>query len=34
MSRPEYLEATLNTLPAKPGVYIMKDASGKVIYVG
>ncbi len=34
MSRPEHLEATLNTLPAKPGVYIMKDASGKVIYVG
>ena len=34
MSRPEHLEATLNTLPAKPGVYIMKDAGGKVIYVG
>lgn len=24
----------LNTLPAKPGVYLMKDAAGQVIYVG
>jgi excinuclease ABC subunit C len=34
MAKPEHLEATLNTLPAKPGVYIMKGAEGKVIYVG
>lgn len=30
----EHLEAQLNTLPAKPGCYIMKDSNGKVIYVG
>jgi excinuclease ABC subunit C len=34
MAKPEHLEAMLNTLPAKPGVYIMKGAEGKVIYVG
>jgi excinuclease ABC subunit C len=28
------LEARLAGLPAKPGVYIMKDADGRVIYVG
>ncbi len=28
------LQTTLKNLPAKPGVYIMKDATGKVIYVG
>lgn len=25
---------TLKNLPTRPGVYIMKDATGKVIYVG
>ena len=28
------LKATLDTLPKKPGCYIMKNADGKVIYVG
>jgi excinuclease ABC subunit C len=28
------MEEKLKTLPAKAGVYLMKDASGKVIYVG
>ena len=30
----EHLEAILNTLPTKPGCYLMKDDAGKVIYVG
>jgi excinuclease ABC subunit C len=30
----ENLEATLNTLPTRPGCYLMKDAEGCVIYVG
>ncbi|MCB2178506.1 excinuclease ABC subunit UvrC [bacterium] len=34
MSVPEHLELTLDTLPTKPGCYIMKDKSGTVIYVG
>nr|MBC7244992.1 excinuclease ABC subunit UvrC [Chloroflexota bacterium] len=28
------LHERLNALPAKPGVYLMKDATGQVIYVG
>ena len=28
------LEEKLKTLPASPGVYIMKDSQGKIIYVG
>jgi excinuclease ABC subunit C len=28
------LEATLKKLPTRPGVYLMKDARGKVLYVG
>ena len=28
------IEAELKKLPQKPGVYIMKDASNKIIYVG
>lgn len=28
------LEAILNTLPTRPGVYLMKDQEGRVIYVG
>jgi excinuclease ABC subunit C len=34
MPRSEHLEAVLSTLPTKPGVYLMKDDAGKVIYVG
>ena len=33
-SRIEYLRTKSNSLPRTPGVYIMKDRSGKVIYVG
>src|SRR5713226_1086765 len=28
------LEETLKAIPARPGVYLMKDAAGRVIYVG
>jgi excinuclease ABC subunit C len=28
------LKERLNSLPAKPGVYLMKDATGQIIYVG
>jgi excinuclease ABC subunit C len=28
------LQETLDALPTKPGVYLMKDASGKILYVG
>ncbi|MGD8902677.1 MAG: excinuclease ABC subunit UvrC [Anaerolineae bacterium] len=31
---PEQLREKLDALPTKPGVYLMKDASGKVLYVG
>lgn len=34
MTIPEHLQATLSTLPEKPGCYLMKDKTGKVIYVG
>ncbi len=30
----EYLQGILDTLPAKPGCYLMKNAEGKIIYVG
>jgi len=30
----EHLQGILNTAPLKPGCYLMKDADGKVIYVG
>ncbi len=30
----EHLEGVLNTLPHKPGCYLMKDGKGQVIYVG
>jgi len=28
------LKEQLSSIPAKPGVYLLKDESGKVIYVG
>lgn len=34
MTVPDHLLATVETLPDKPGCYIMKDSTGKVIYVG
>ncbi|MEN8242451.1 MAG: excinuclease ABC subunit UvrC [Chloroflexota bacterium] len=34
MAVPENLQLILDTLPTKPGCYLMKDASSKVIYVG
>ena len=30
----EHLQSTLATLPDKPGCYIMKNAEGKIIYIG
>ena len=30
----EHLKAQLDTLPTKPGCYLMKNKQGKVIYVG
>ena len=30
----DHLQGILATLPGKPGCYLMKDASGKIIYVG
>jgi excinuclease ABC subunit C len=30
----EHLQETLDALPTKPGVYLMKDAQGKILYVG
>jgi len=34
MPIPEHLRPTLDTLPEKPGCYLMKDAAGEIIYVG
>ncbi len=34
MEPSEQLQGILDTLPAKPGCYIMKNASGEIIYVG
>ncbi|HLA99354.1 MAG TPA: excinuclease ABC subunit UvrC [Anaerolineales bacterium] len=34
MEIPSNVEALLTALPAKPGCYLMKNAEGKVIYVG
>ena len=34
MSAPEKLQEVVNNLPTKPGVYLMKDGRGEVIYVG
>jgi excinuclease ABC subunit C len=30
----DHLRGVLDTLPAKPGCYLMKDAGGRIIYVG
>ena len=32
--REKKIEGIIDNLPAKPGCYLMKDDSGKVIYVG
>src|SRR2546430_13325720 len=32
--RPEYLRERLKALPETPGVYLMRDAQGRVIYAG
>src|SRR5438105_11846274 len=32
--RPEYLKERLKALPDSPGVYLMRDAPGRAIYVG
>ncbi len=32
--KPTHIETILKNLPAKPGVYLLKNAKGKVIYVG
>jgi excinuclease ABC subunit C len=34
LERPEYLRERLKALPDSPGVYIMRDAQGRAIYVG
>jgi len=34
MSLREKLENKLASLPVKPGIYIMKDGSGNILYVG
>ena len=31
---PEQIQPILNTLPVKPGCYLMKDSTGRIIYVG
>jgi excinuclease ABC subunit C len=30
----EFLQSKLNNLPDSPGVYLMKDASGEILYIG
>lgn len=34
MSVSDHLQGILDTLPTRPGCYIMRDASGEIIYVG
>jgi Excinuclease ABC subunit C len=31
---PELLESRLKEIPAEPGVYLMRDASDQILYVG
>ncbi len=31
---PEHIQAKLDVLPQKPGVYLMKDAAGEILYIG
>lgn len=33
-SKPDHIETILKNLPMKPGVYLMKNDKGKIIYVG
>ena len=32
--KPPHIETILKNLPAKPGVYLLKNGRGKIIYVG
>ena len=34
MSKSDLISEILRKLPASPGVYLMKDAEGKILYVG
>ncbi len=34
MSVSDHLQGILDTLPTRPGCYIMKNADGEIIYVG
>ena len=34
MELSEHLQGILDTLPTKPGCYLMKNAEGTIIYVG
>ncbi|MFL7871963.1 MAG: excinuclease ABC subunit UvrC [Anaerolineales bacterium] len=34
MKVPEHIQGILDTLPTRPGCYLMKNAEGKIIYVG
>lgn len=31
---PDSIQTVLSNMPARPGVYLMRDAEGRVIYVG
>lgn len=34
LKQPDRLEARLRELPAEPGVYFMRDASDRILYIG
>ena len=34
MDYQEHIQSVLDTLPVKPGCYLMKDNTGNIIYVG
>ncbi|MGF1540313.1 MAG: excinuclease ABC subunit UvrC [Pleurocapsa sp.] len=34
MTQPEILEASLQEIPAEPGVYLMRNSSGDILYIG